>query len=116
MSYYIHNVLGRLRVKSPVIKRNQDAEYELRKALSTLKGVATIEINLTSGSLLVNYNPSELKSPDIVSLLKNRGYIDTSKLTTNDQYIQSAASRAGNLIGKIVFGAVMDKTLEGSAL
>jgi len=116
MSYYIHNVPGRLRVKSPVIKKNKDAEYDLKMALSTIEGIATVNINLTTGSLLVNYNPETLRSTDIINLLEQRGYIDTSKIITNDQYIHTAASKAGKIVGKAVFGVFAEKALEGSAL
>jgi len=56
MSYYMHNVPGRLRIKSPLLKRNNDAGDELKKALSTIQGVAAVDFNPTTGSLLVNYN------------------------------------------------------------
>jgi len=116
MSYYVHNVPGRLRIKSPVIKRNKNAEYELKMALSTVEGIATVNINLTTGSLLVNYNPKTVKSMDIINLLEQRGYIDKSKIITNDQYIHAAASKAGKIVGKAVFGLFAEKAFEGSAL
>ncbi len=116
MSYYVHNVPGRLRIKSSVIKRNKDAEYELRKALSTVEGIATVNINLTTGSLLVNYNSKTLKSMDIINLLEQRGYIDKSKIITNDPYLHAAASKAGKIVGKAVFGVFAEKAFEGSAL
>lgn len=116
MSYYIHNVPGRLRIKSPLIKRNENTAYALRKLLGTVNGIATIDINLTTGSLLVNYNPRAVRHSDIVRLLEAKGYIDASKAMNNDQYIKNAASRAGDVIGKAVFGLFVDKAFEGSAL
>lgn len=116
MSYYIHNVPGRLRVKSPLLKRNENSAYELRKLLGTVNGIATIDINLTTGSLLVNYNPRAVRHSDIVRLLEAKGYMDASKAMNNDQYIKNAASRAGDVIGKAVFGLFVDKAFEGSAL
>lgn len=116
MSYYIHNVPGRLRVKSPLLKRNENSAYALRKLLGTVSGIATIDINLTTGSLLVNYNPRAVRHTDIVRLLETKGYIDASKAMNNDQYINSAASKAGQIIGKAVFGVFVDKAFEGSAL
>ena len=116
MSYYIHNVPGRLRIKSPSIKKNVNVANELKKALSTMNGIATVDINLTTGSLLVNYNPKMANHKDIISVLQRKGYFDTTKAATNDEYIHTAASKAGQLVGKAVLGAFVQQALEGSAL
>lgn len=116
MNYYIHNVPGRLRVKSPLLKRNENSAYALRKFLGTVNGIATIDISLITGSLLVNYNPRLIRHNDILVLLEDRGYLDISKALNNDQYIKKAASKAGDVIGKALFGVFVDKAFEGSAL
>lgn len=116
MSYYIHDVPGRLRVKSPAVKKNQDAANDVRKALSTMNGIATVDINLVTGSILVNYNSKTVQQKDIISLLQRKGYFDAAKAVTNDQYIQGVASRAGSVVGKALFGTFVEKALEGSAL
>lgn len=116
MSHYIHNVPGRLRVKSPAVKKNTDAAVEIRKILSAMNGVATVDINLITGSVLINYNPATVQYKDIVGMLQRKGYFDTSKAITNDQYIQRAASKAGNIVGKAIFGTFVEKAFEGSAL
>lgn len=116
MSYYVHNVPGRLRVKTPAVKRNKDVADEIRKTLSTINGIATVDINLTTGSILINYNPATVQYKDIVGMLQRKGYFDTSKAITNDQYIQTAASKAGNIVGKAIFGTFVEKAFEGSAL
>jgi len=116
MSYYVHNVPGRLRVKSPLVKRNDDAAGEIKKILSTLNGIATVDVNLTTGSILINYNPKTIHHSDIISTLQRKGYFDTSKAITNNEYIQRAASQAGHIVGKAIFASFVDKALEGSAL
>jgi hypothetical protein len=97
MSYYIHDVPGRLRVKSPIIRRNKDAADEAERLVGTVDGVHMVDVNLLTGSLLVNYNPKVTKYRDIVNLLQNNGYFDHSKAITNDQYIHAAASRVSEL-------------------
>ena len=116
MNYYIHDVPGRLRVKSPIIKKNKDAEYELKKILGTMSGIATVDINLVTGSLLINYNPKAIKRDDILNLLQRNGYFDASKSITNDQYIHSEASKAGKIIGKALLGAFVGTIIEDSPL
>jgi copper chaperone CopZ len=116
MSYYIHNVPGRLRIKSPIVRRNDNAASDIRKGLSEMSGIATVDINLTTGSILINYNSKVVKSKDIVALLQRKGYFDASKAQTNDQYIKTAASKAGSVLGKVVLGTFVEKAFEGSAL
>jgi copper chaperone CopZ len=112
MSYYIHNVPGRLRIKSPIIKNNKNIADELKKSLSTMQGIATVDINPTTGSLLVNYNHKIVKHNDIVDLLQRKGYFDASKAVTNDEYLQKAAEKAGNIIGKSIFSTFTGMALE----
>lgn len=107
---------GRLRVKSPIIKKNKDAEYELKKVLGTMSGIATVDINLITGSLLINYNPKVVKRDDILSLLQRIGYYDATKTITNDEYIHVAASKAGQIIGKALLGAFVGTIIEDSPL
>lgn len=116
MSYYMHNVPGRLRVKSPVIKNNKNVADELKKSLSTLYGVATVDINLTTGSLLVNYNHKVIKHDDVVDILQRKGYFDPSKALTNDEYLHKAASKAGTVIGRSIFSTFTGMALERTPL
>lgn len=116
MSYYIHNVPGRLRIKSPVIKNNRVVADELKKSLSSLYGIGTVDINLTTGSLLINYNHKSLKYTDIVDTLQRKGYFDISKAQTNDEYLQKAAEKAGNVIGRSIFSTFAGMALEKTPL
>lgn len=115
MSYYIHNVPGRIRIKSPAIKKNKNVADELKKILSTMNGIATVDINLTTGSLLVNYNAKMASEKEIIGVLQRKGYFDTSKAETNDEYIHGAARKAGNIVGRAVLGAFVQEALQGSA-
>ncbi len=116
MSYYIHHVPGRLRIKSPVIKNNKFVAEELKKCLSTLYGIATIDINTTTGSLLINYNKRAINYNEIINLLERKGYFDSSKALTNDDYLHQAASKAGAVIGKSIFSTFTGMALKETPL
>jgi hypothetical protein len=115
MGYYLHNVPGRLRLKSPFFK-NRETHDNIKKMLAGLGGIATTDFNATTGSILVYYNPAQIKIEYIVGAFQKAGYFDPSKALTNDQYIQKTLSKVGNMVGKAVFGAVAGEALEGSAL
>ncbi len=112
MSYYFHNVPGRLRVKTPVIKNNPKAEYNLKKELGTFYGIATVDINLITGSILINYNPKITNPKDILNFLHRKGYFDPSKAVSNEQYIKEAAAKAGTVIGRSLFSTFAGLALE----
>jgi len=95
---YIHNVPGRLRIKNDILKGNTDSADEIRKALSTIRGIGTVDINLTTGSILVHYNPKITNSKEIAGLLENRGFFDHSKALTNDEYFKKKISRVVNTL------------------
>ncbi len=116
MSYYIHHVPGRLRIKSPVIKNNKFVAEELKKCLSTLYGIATIDINTTTGSLLINYNKRAINYNEIINLLERKGYFDSSKALTNDDYLHQATSKAGAVIGKSIFSTFTGMALKETPL
>lgn len=114
-SFYIHNVPGRLRLKSPFF-RNTNIHDDIKKMLALLGGIATIDFNATTGSIIVYYNPAQIKPEYIINAFQKKGYFDPKKALTNDQYVYNAVSKTGQIIGKAVFGAAIDTALEGSAL
>jgi len=72
--FYIHNVPGRLRIRSEVLKRNHLAANSVRIALSTIPGIGVVEINSVAGTIIVYYNHKAVNHEDIISLLARMGY------------------------------------------
>lgn len=116
MKFYIHDIPGRLRIKSPVIKNNPKVEIDIRKALSTLEGIGVVETNLITGSILIHYNIKKINKNEIIRLLTNKGYFDPSKAITNDEYIKKTFEKTGNFVVKSVVGTVIDSSLENTPL
>jgi copper chaperone CopZ len=116
VSYYMHNVPGRLRVKTPVIKGSERMAALVEGEISGVDGVTSVTTNTVTGSIIVNYDPITVTHEDIVHALSGKGYFDHSRAITQDQYMDRAADKAGRVLGKVVFGAAMDMVFEGSAL
>ncbi|MEK6677981.1 MAG: HMA2 domain-containing protein [Nitrospirota bacterium] len=116
MSYYIHNVPGRLRIKTPLIKKNQSIAEDVQNLLRPLIGISSTSVNLITGSIVINYDHKVITSKEIVNTLNYAGYFDLSKAITNDEYIKTAAASMGQVVVKTLFGAFVDSALEGSAL
>jgi hypothetical protein len=116
IEYYVHNVPGRLRVKTPLIRRNHHLAQEVYRLLSALYGIDAVVVKVVTGSIVVHYNPVLIQSRQIVETLTQSGYFDPSKAITHDKYVHDAFSKTGNVVWKAVFGAFVDQALEGSAL
>ena len=115
MSYYVHHVPGRMRVRIPAIRCNPCKAVEIENLL-TLQGVEKVEINRLTGSAVVTYNPEALDAQALLDLLSNAGYYDRCRAITCDEKIQQATSVAAAKVGRFFFGWAVGKALESSGL
>jgi len=116
MNCYVHSVSGRLRIKNPLFK-NPEVHYEVQKALVNMGyGIGTADFNVTTGSLLIHYNPAEIKPVDILHVLERAGYYHPEKVVTNDQVIHQATSKAFHIATKAISGAFIETALHGTGL
>ncbi len=116
MSYYLHDVPGRLRIKTPFIKGNTALAKHVERFLEQIHGIKSITTNPLTGSIIMTYDERKVTSKMLLETLRTRGIFNPAKAVTNDQYIHSNASRASHIIYKAVVGAFVEKAFEGSAL
>ena len=116
MSYYVHNIPGRLRVKTPIVKGDPDTAEDIQKLLEAVVGVDSTAVRTLTGSVIVNYDAKTIDSETILDILKRKGYFDSSKVQTQEDYMETAVTKAGGLIGKALLGLFLEKAFEGSAL
>lgn len=114
--FYIHNVPGRVRIISEVIKKNPQAADEVRKGMSTLAGVCTVHINLTTGSILIHYNPKAGMVTDIVNSLERKGFFDRTKAISNDEYFTKGLSGVGTTVVKTVIETFIGRAMGNTFL
>ena len=105
--YYIHNVPGRLRIRSEAVKKNPSAANSVKISLSSMPGIGVVDINPLSGSVLIHYNKKTVNYKDIVSLLERSGYLDQPETLTNNDQLQNAHS-----IGKTMFKTMTSVLIE----
>jgi hypothetical protein len=116
MSYYFHNVPGRLRVKIPTLSGRPARIRAVENLLLNLDGVEWIKTNPLTCSVVINYDPDLLDSQQILQLLIDHHYFDESNAITHDEVVQNAAAKAGLKVGRVVFGWAVSKTLEANGL
>ena len=80
------------------------------------RGIERIRIKPVTCSFVINYDPDQLDSHQIIQLLIDHHYFDESNAITHDEHVQNAAAKAGLKVGKIIFGWAVSKTLEANGL
>ncbi len=115
MSYYVHQVPGRLRIKSPSIKGNQKEAVVVEDLLKRMEGIKSSAVNTLTGSVVVNYD-SRWYRPEIISRLTDLGHFNPAQAKTSDEYIQGAFSAAGEIVWKAFFGSFVDAALAGTPI
>jgi hypothetical protein len=116
MNYYYHEVPGRLRFKTPVLKGNHLLGKEIEDHLLVVGGVQSVKTSTVTGSIIVNYDPKIVSSREITDFVAEKGYFDKNRALTSDQYLTHSFEKVGQAVGKAVFGAMVEKAFEGSAL
>lgn len=75
MSHYIHHVPGRLRVKSPALKRNEWQARQTKDYIDRMQGVLASEINPVTGSLLIKYDANQIAAQTLLNSLRTLGHV-----------------------------------------
>jgi hypothetical protein len=116
MAHYLHHVPGRLRVRTPLLKRNPERARQAEALLQSMYGVSAVEANTVTGSIVVHYERDAVKPQTLLDTLALRGYYEPQTAQSADGQIHDLATRAGDVVGKAVFGFVIEKAVERSAL
>ncbi len=103
MSYYYHNVPGRMRIKCPALKNNPAVNQHIQALLQTFHGIKKIEVNPVTGSLLIKYSPETIAERDILSVLQDNGYFEPNRATTINPYIDNLSRE---VISRLVTGLI----------
>jgi hypothetical protein len=114
MSYYLHDVPGRLRIKIPDLRRNLHLAQELQRLLNSFSGIESTTANTLTGSLVVCYDPEIISSSAILTFLSREKYIDLAKAVSSEQHMEKALARAGQAASKALLGLALDRALQGS--
>jgi copper chaperone CopZ len=116
MSYYCHSTPGRLRIKTPVVRRNPAEIEKARGLLQSLPGVDSFDINAVTGSITINYTDRATGPESILDALKEKGYFKVCETEEPDHRVETVVSKAGTVVGKAILGVFVEKAFENSML
>lgn len=116
MSYYIHHVPGRLRIKTARL-RCLECQAKLDKMLGALPGINHYQHNNKIGSVLIHYDAAQLSANDIVYSLYKAGCLESPiSATPAASGGGDLVKQAGALFGNALFGTLLRKSVETSVL
>lgn len=64
-----HTLPGRIRFYIPLLKHNENAQIILKSELRKIQTVAEVETNITTGSLVINYNRTKINPQLLLAIV-----------------------------------------------
>ena len=116
MSYYVHKVPGRVRVRIPQLRNHPQRTQRVCRLLESQDGIETISANALTGSVVVRFDTDRLDDAQILDLLSENGLFDHQLAIPADEHIDRAATRAGQAMGRVLASWVLGKALESNGL
>ena len=106
MANYIHHVPGRLRVNTPVLKKNESRARQLKFYLEGMHGVLRADTSIVTGSVLIKYDTGLVSADVILNSLRDLGYIQNA-------YVLDQATQAAPQMQKVadIFAAKLVETI-----
>jgi hypothetical protein len=71
MTFCIHEIPGRIRIKTPFLKGNHGRAAPSQELVKTFPGAKTVPINPITGSLVVHYDIEAARPEKITEVLKD---------------------------------------------
>jgi len=112
MSYYIHYIKGRVRLKSPALKNNLENKQFLLNLFEPLYGINGITVNTLTGSAIIHYNPDLYSRDDILGILKSYNFVDDYHIISNDNRMERIIEIIRREIRKALFALALESALE----
>ncbi len=116
MTYYVHNVPGRLRVTVPAIKGNNFLCLDLEGQIGGMHGVKDVLVKPVTGSIVVTYDENLISKNDILAVLQDRGLFDPRLARDKRSDSELAGQKAGYAVCRAAIGWAVGKALEGNGL
>jgi len=112
MSYYVHHITGRIRLKTPVLKNNPEKKETLISLFGCAAGINGVSVNTLTGSVIIHYDPTLYSKETILDILKTHRFLDTHHIISNDNRIERFIEMIRREIRKAMFAMALEVALE----
>lgn len=102
MEYYIHQVRGRLRIQTPVLRNNPQKTDEFTKNIKNINGIQSLKINPLTGSALLLYDEKKINCEQLIGILEKYGYFNLAKSTTNDELVEHISEKVLGVAEQVI--------------
>lgn len=93
------------------------AAQAVQDFLETIRGVSAVSVSTVTGSITINHDAQMVSSTAILDALRQQHHFNWEvAAATNSTPSRSSAAKAGEIFGKAVFGVLVEKVLERSAI
>ncbi len=119
MSCYLHQVPGRIRIKTSILKGRPDLTQEVEQKLGVLSGICSVAVSPVTGSILIKYNEDEVKSAAILCLVEKQCGLNLSAADRGEYAGEKRPEEKYKIVekrGKAVLGMIMEEIFDGSTL
>jgi hypothetical protein len=116
MSYYVHELPGRLRINIPSLKRNSAKLRKLQNFLEDFSGVDSTAANEITGSVVINYDQKHISSQQILRYLVQEGYLDVTEGIVSRKGMTGAVTDIGTAASRVLVGLAIERAFQGSPL
>ena len=113
MKNYFHDTPGRLRVRITAVRGNPPLGNQIEELLINTWGITGVSVRLTTGSVVIKYDPQILDANRILNFLAEHGYIEMTNLSVLHPSLQTAVYRATEVIVMEALSLAVSKVFHG---
>ncbi len=106
MHYYIHDIPGRLRIESPVLKDNETNARKFETFVKAIHGVTSVELKVDIGSAIIHYDRALIDHTRLIGLLDKSGYFDHLQAKTLDECIKEGVEKVADVALNAAVGGI----------
>ena len=120
MKVYIHQVPGRLRIRTAIIKKKPCMAEAVARELEKVTGIHACRVNRHAGSIVIQYDTHCLTGQAVAALCRKHCLLEADKPHKNldrasspdKTWHKKTTALAGEVIGQAVFNVLVQQTVE----
>ena len=113
MTHYVHHVPGRLRVKSPALKKNERQAKLVKEYLDSMNGVLSADVSTVTGSIVIKYDAFLVEGKTILNSLHAMGH---ARSVTPHGEVYSSGIGVGQKVTDTLVNKLLETVVERSAV
>jgi copper chaperone CopZ len=116
MTHYVHHVPGRLRVKTPALKRQEYRAREIKSYLEGIEGVVEVDVSTVTGSAVIKYDAARVNSVTLMNSVRDLGLVHHEHASHAHAPVVSAGAPLSNNAANTFLNKLVETAIEKSAI